>query len=569
MSHLESAAKIIRRVAARTAQNELTTPSPTTPLLTHNRQASPVPPIKTQVPKKKCRGDRKRQRYRRQFYAQGLDSVTVERLVKEKMASLIQQQQEQPTSRPTDRATNQESVSRNLNVVIPLIRVSHRCCHVDVYASSSLPQVALPDTSSGTSVDSIEMTPKRKRLVLTPTPTREDMTILDKPLSQLSISQRDPKRTRTMTTVTTTQAQQQSHGRDMVNNLLTTIKPRYLTVPDRVFRLMLSNAIHDGEKIVQCLDTTDKLCFVRRMTEITNDFYFKGLQRQLWQEYHSLSSTNQPSWQVKITKHYAQQHHTCRMYKPTESYIDERRKTIEHQLKQLHNELGTYLMQLEKNVTQWRPTIDPTALSHVINECVKKSQERLKGEFQHRIAMLKLDWNDHASITQFYELKPSEQVIQLAKQLWQSTDDGLKMKDQLEILRQRIFLKRLPSKTDHAVNQLLDDETISLTNPFLEKDQRASFATRCSKTIIQCKFDLMLVQIEEMEKVIQCHNSKVASFQEQLRMLKTRSGPSLPMNSWIDAIEQRRQTMIDRLFCLRQHKLKSFFDQAPTMDNSN
>jgi hypothetical protein len=28
------------------------------------------------------------------------------------------------------------------------------------------------------------------------------------------------------------------------------------------------------------------------MTEITNDFYFKGFQRQLWQEYHSLSSTN-------------------------------------------------------------------------------------------------------------------------------------------------------------------------------------------------------------------------------------------------------------------------------------
>ena len=348
-----------------------------------------------------------------------------------------------------------------------------------------------------------------------------------------------------------------------------TFKPRYLKVPDRAFRKMLSHAIQDGDKLVQCLDTVEKLHFVRHMTEITNNFYFKGLQRQLWQEYHSLSLTDPTSWQVKITKHYAQRHHTCRMYRPTQSYIDERRKTIEHQLRQVGNELQSSLTKLEQNVTQWRPTIDSIVLSHAINECVQKSQQRLRDEFQHRITMLNLDWNDHKAISHFYALKPNEQVVQLAKQIWQSTHDELKMKDQLEILRQRIFLKRLPPKTDHAVNQLLDDETISLANPFMEKDQRASFATRCSKAIIQCKFDLMLVQIDEMEKVMQCHHSKVITFQEQLYMLKTHVGSSLHMDAWINAIEERRQTMIDRLFRLRHQKLKTFFDQAPTMDNSS
>ena len=409
-------------------------------------------------------------------------------------------------------------------------------------------QVALPDASSGQSVDSIEMTPKRKRFLLTPTPTQENKSILDKPLSQLSIAQRDPKRTRT-TTAPNQERQSQVH--DVAANLMTTLKPRYLKVSDRVFRMMLSHAIQDGNKLIQCLDTNEKLHFVRRLTEITNDFYFKGFQRQLWQEYHSLSSTNTTSWEVKVTKKYAQRHHACRMYRPTKSYIDARRKTIERQLQQFHSELRTYLTQLEQHVRQWQPTIDANVLSQAIDECVKNSQQRLKDEFQHRIAMIKLDWNDHESISQFYALKPNEQVVQLAKQIWHSTDDALKMKDQLEILRQRIFLKRLPPKTDHAVNQLLDDETISLTNPFLEKDQRVSFATRCSKTIIQCKFSLMLVQIDEMEKVIQCHHSKVTGFQEQLRMMKATLGPSLPMNAWIDAIEQRRQTMTDRLFRLR------------------
>ena len=116
MSHLERAADIIRRVAARTAQNEPSTSSPVTPLLSQDPQA----------PKKKCRGDRRRQRYRRQFYAQGLDPVTVERLVKEKMTAQVQQRQ--GPVQGTDRTTSQEPFSRNLRVSIPLDRVSdHRC----------------------------------------------------------------------------------------------------------------------------------------------------------------------------------------------------------------------------------------------------------------------------------------------------------------------------------------------------------------------------------------------------------------------------------------------------------
>jgi hypothetical protein len=40
-----------------------------------------------QMKTKKCRGNRKKQRYRRQLYNQGLDSVTVEKLVVEQFAS--------------------------------------------------------------------------------------------------------------------------------------------------------------------------------------------------------------------------------------------------------------------------------------------------------------------------------------------------------------------------------------------------------------------------------------------------------------------------------------------------
>ena len=422
----------------------------------------------------------------------------------------------------------------------------------------------LPDLSSGESVDSMAMTPKRKRYELTPTPTEAEKSLLDHHFSQLSISQGDAKKQRATTPITTTAHTEPDSETSMCD--MEQFKPRYLKVSDHVFRQILSNAIENGEKVVQCLDTTEKLHFVRRMTELTNNFYFINLQRQLWQEYHNLGSKND-NWESKTTKQWAHQHHTCRMYRPRKSQVEERRATIEHQMKQLGEELTRHLTQLQANAEQWRPTIDCQTLSHAINECVKNSQQRLRDEFNHRIEMIKLDWNDHLSIKEFYALKPDDQVVHLAKRIWQTTDDELKMKDQLEILRQRIYLKRLPTKTDRMVNQLLEDQSESLSNPFLDKDQRANFVTRCSKAVIQCKFNLMVIQIDEFETVIRRHHAKLISLQQELSELKKQK-PTVHMDALIIAIEARRQAMINRLFRLRQHKLKTFFDEAPTMDNN-
>jgi hypothetical protein len=155
---------------------------------------------------------------------------------------------------------------------------------------SSFVQIILPDSSSGQSVDSMQMIRKRKRFILTPTLTAENVTILDKPLSQLAISQGDPKRTRTIATITTADNQVNDEIIELSTSYVEKFKPRYLIVPDRNFKQMLSTAVVNGYNMVQCLNTNEKLHFVRRITEVTNNLYFKNLQRHLWQEYHNISS---------------------------------------------------------------------------------------------------------------------------------------------------------------------------------------------------------------------------------------------------------------------------------------
>ena len=110
-------------------------------------------------------------------------------------------------------------------------------------------------------------------------------------------------------------------------------------------------------KVVQCLNTPEKLYLVRQITEITNNSYFKCLYRQLWEKYYNISSKD-TNWQSKITKSYAHQHDLCRMYKPQKSFIEQRRQTIQHQIEQLGKELQGYLIKLRQDMTQWQPFID-------------------------------------------------------------------------------------------------------------------------------------------------------------------------------------------------------------------
>jgi hypothetical protein len=403
---------------------------------------------------------------------------------------------------------------------------------------------------------------KRKRFVLTPTPTSETTSILDKSLSQLSISQGNSKKKKTTTTTN-----DQIENNELSMNSTEKYKPaRYLKVSDRVFKQMLSNTINNGTKVIQCLDTPEKLHLVRKVTELTNNLCFQGLQRQLWKEYHDLSSKDN-NWQLKITKGYAHQHNTCRMYRPQKSYIEQRQKTIEHQLQQTGNALRENLTKLQQITTQWEPSIDFEILSHAINECVKNGQQRLKQEFDYKKQMISLDWNDHQLIAKFYKLKPNEEQIELAKKIWQATADELRIKEQLEILRQRIFLKRLPTKSDKMINELLNDQQKTPSNHFLDQKQYASFQSRSSKTIIQCKFDLMIVQLDEFETIIRRLHLTLTNLQNKLSQLN-KENPHIYTFLLLDCIEERRQAMIKRFIRIREHKLKTFFDEAPTVDNN-
>ena len=193
---------------------------------------------------------------------------------------------------------------------------------------------------------------------------------------------------------------------------------------------------------------------------------------------------------------------------------------------------------------------------------LKNVNNGLKEEFDFKKQILILDSEDRQCFTKFYNLQPNNELIQLATEIWQATANELKTKEFIEILEQRIYLKRLPTKTDKTINQLLDDNEKTLSNLFCDRDQHASFTSRCSKSIIQCKINLMIIQLDEYETIMRRHHLILNSLQEKLLNVH-KENPNICTKLLKCTIEERRQAMIKRFNQIRQDRLKTFFDEAP------
>ena len=144
--------------------------------------------------------------------------------------------------------------------------------------------------------------------------------------------------------------------------------------------------------------------------------------------------------------------------------------------------------------------------------------------------------------------------------IWQTTADELKAIEHVEVLRKRIFLQRLPSNIDAIINQSIDPIQLLLSNPAINKDQRASLISSCSKTVTQYKFDLMSLNINIIENIKRGHQQSLIDLHNKLIQ-------SDYIETLKQAIENRQEAMRKCHEVYLEHKLNTFFDEAPTTSN--
>ncbi|CAF4991060.1 unnamed protein product, partial [Rotaria sp. Silwood1] len=420
---------------------------------------------------------------------------------------------------------------------------------------------------------------KRKRNV----PTKIDRH-LSKSLSRLSIAQGCSKKTKknVASNNVLTKMIHELNGQPKIStkNLKSTFVPQYLTVSNRKFKEMLSKVVHDGHQIYEWLDSDQKLKSTRELAHIFNLMNYLTLQQQLWQDYFDIGM-NDGVWAPRVSKSKAKEHNTCVSYGRSEKFVEQRQKTIQHQLNRTDHQLQQHLTQLPEWTEKVQPSIDSTFLSNAIQAMVKNGLYRLNAQFKHKQAMLKFDADDHRLIAAVYDLKPTEEQVgvysidslssieineidcltfqvALLKIYWQAVADEQKALAELEVLRKRVSLRQLPKSFDKILNQSIASIQTMLSRPILNKDRRASMASRYSKTITQYKFDMMAMTIAIAQDTARGHAQLAVDTKNKLRLLdgdQIRSSTELLINS----METRAENMKKRAQELLQYKLMSFF----------
>lgn len=135
----------------------------------------------------------------------------------------------------------------------------------------------------------------------------------------------------------------------------------------------------------------------------------------------------------------------------------------------------------------------------------------------------------------------------------------------LAILKQRIYVKRLPASyhlADYSIDQGAEQ---MLQDPFLSAEKRVALSSQRERTISRFKYDLLANQLSTIEEIIRTHSLVITK--EKKKLTEAAHG-QLPLpKSLVDilqAIAARQSNIIKRAQLIIKQKV-SFFDHAPTV----
>ncbi|CAF1506685.1 unnamed protein product [Adineta ricciae] len=467
--------------------------------------------------RRKCRGNRAYQRFRAKLRRQGFDNGVIETMI----------------------SNHNTSDGESTNQLEPSIPIFNSEAFI-TSPEQRTQEHEYVDQASGT---------KRKR-----NRTSNEITAS---ISQMSISYLPRKRHRSKTIESSLTEQEQ------MCEPLSNVKPKYLQVSDQIFKQMLSESSTDRTHIpLPILDTPQKTQFVRIYAHLLNNVLYLEMELNFWNHYQDVLTAEHIWSSVPLDKSETQKNSLYRSKFKTTSQLSAHQKLLENRLQRAKTDLNQHKQQAIHNY------FDEKQLSIILTAFVRRGQFKLRADYERKKRLLQCDANDHRLIREFYDLKPTNNQIQSARIIWKLTKDKLQTEEDMNVLKQRIYTKRLPASfqiLDHSI----DNIEKMLQNPILNQDKRATLSSRRLKIIAQFKYDLMKLAILTAEETIRCHVTLITAEKKALIENVTSAldspQPTL-LAQVIQVVNKREVNMMQRQQIILEQKL-SVFDDAPTMED--
>jgi hypothetical protein len=221
-------------------------------------------------------------------------------------------------------------------------------------------------------------------------------------MSQISISNLPKKQRKRSTTIDNIIEHQSNDTKSILNN--NNNKPKYLKVPDQIFKQMLSKSLTEGESIVQLIDTPEKLQYIRTYTHLLNNVCYLKLEQNYWEHYDKVATT-EGIWSSPLGKELIVKNNLYRINFKTKAQLERHRQLILNRLEKAENELNKHKQQLMNS------SLDMNRLSTILLAFVRQGQYKLSKDFERKKQILQFDANDHRLIKTFYNSKPMENQV--------------------------------------------------------------------------------------------------------------------------------------------------------------
>ncbi|CAF3407034.1 unnamed protein product [Rotaria socialis] len=157
----------------------------------------------------------------------------------------------------------------------------------------------------------------------------------------------------------------------------------------------------------------------------------------------------------------------------------------------------------------------------------------------------------------------ASQQIHSAKLIWQARADEQRVEGEIAILRQKVYLQRLPQAFDCLIHQSADDVDTMLSYSVLDNNKCASLSSLCSKMVAQYKYDIMAMKIVTKEELARSHAKRATD--EKKKLVESDGQDPQITAQMTHIIEERELNMVKRAQQIRQRQIESFFVDAPAV----
>ncbi|CAF5124410.1 unnamed protein product, partial [Rotaria sp. Silwood1] len=135
---------------------------------------------------------------------------------------------------------------------------------------------------------------------------------------------------------------------------------------------------------------------------------------------------------------------------------------------------------LLKNSQQPNSDIDEQRLWAVLLALVRKGQKKLSQYYEHRKTRLKNSAQDYSLVRACYDCQPTQDEIMSMQIIWQATINECKSQQNVNILKQHLYMKRIPKSLDY-LDQLFSNVEHTLARPIYNDNIRTTLTTRHKK----------------------------------------------------------------------------------------